>query len=804
MYYDPAASTFGVEQTNSGNQLIAYAEKVTNLQNADYDLLISGEDGNPNHLTGLLINDSAGWRFRTTPYDNVHGHMQYKFQNKFFASFGHFPGYRNSPESGPGIVVSNDNLESWEIVGDPTGEFSQINNRKSTTFHEIRGSLFSTGYYAGPNNFVTADWLTHYTGDAVDSFETVYETSGQFHSSLSGAIPYGIRETIDLNGNKGILLASNANAIRFRIEQTAGRNGTYPKPVGESVVSTNTRDLLTHNGTGYILEHSGSTAKVRWSYDLINWNTLFTCSIDYAQAIEIINGDVYLLSYTHLYKIPSSAFSNLPSNQNVGPIANPDNFQTEEAIPVSPIAGSKGILPNDTDGNLDKLTATLLTPPNHGSVTIQPNGRFTYTPDNNFQGQDSFTYTASDGLASSTAQVTLSVGPNSAPTDLQLDNSSVAAGQPIGTPVGRLTTTDQTQNDQFTYTLLGQSNSNFKITGDILQTNKVLNLQDAATYQIQIQTTDAAGNSFQKMFTINILDGSKLSPNGFVIFGDDAFGDADQDAENSTSSAVAISPDRRSATITGNAWKLFPINYTVTPDTILEFTAGSTDTGEILGIGLLDITDTTDTRRSYLIGGSQVDGSNHTSWSWTRDAAERLSPGDPPKSYSIPVGTDFTGEVKYLVLIGDDDAAPGSTSATFSNIRIHNGTNPSSYQKWKEMIQWGSINPALQEPDQDPDQDGINNATERAFGTDPRKPGPAYSGKFEVSQNPQSNASLKIKYLKGAPEKNYILQQTNDLQSWTDVVSSVEQFDLSTGDYFHEWTPTNNPRSKFIRIKVSP
>ncbi|WP_264001037.1 cadherin-like domain-containing protein, partial [Mycolicibacterium gadium] len=52
---------------------------------------------------------------------------------------------------------------------------------------------------------------------------------------------------------------------------------------------------------------------------------------------------------------------------------------------------------NDTDADGDTLTATVDDGPSHGSLTLNSNGSFTYTPDENYYGTDSFSYIASDG-----------------------------------------------------------------------------------------------------------------------------------------------------------------------------------------------------------------------------------------------------------------------------------------------------------------------------------------------------------------------------------------------------------------------
>jgi hypothetical protein len=70
-----------------------------------------------------------------------------------------------------------------------------------------------------------------------------------------------------------------------------------------------------------------------------------------------------------------------------------------------------GILLNDTDVDGDSLGVVLVAPPTQGTLVLSTNGGFSYTPTNHFNGTDSFTYRASDGLTNSalaTATITVS------------------------------------------------------------------------------------------------------------------------------------------------------------------------------------------------------------------------------------------------------------------------------------------------------------------------------------------------------------------------------------------------------------
>jgi len=69
-----------------------------------------------------------------------------------------------------------------------------------------------------------------------------------------------------------------------------------------------------------------------------------------------------------------------------------------------------GVLGNAYDSDGDPLTATLVSSVQHGSLLLNANGSFNYTPNTTFVGTDSFRYKASDGTyTSNIATVTITV-----------------------------------------------------------------------------------------------------------------------------------------------------------------------------------------------------------------------------------------------------------------------------------------------------------------------------------------------------------------------------------------------------------
>jgi hypothetical protein len=80
------------------------------------------------------------------------------------------------------------------------------------------------------------------------------------------------------------------------------------------------------------------------------------------------------------------------------------------------LASHTGLLENDTDADGDSLIALLVSPPSHGTLLLQPDGSFVYSPDVGFTGNDEFVYQATDSVAvSNTASMLIEVLPVNEP-----------------------------------------------------------------------------------------------------------------------------------------------------------------------------------------------------------------------------------------------------------------------------------------------------------------------------------------------------------------------------------------------------
>ncbi|WP_344791244.1 Ig-like domain-containing protein [Mycolicibacterium pallens] len=124
----------------------------------------------------------------------------------------------------------------------------------------------------------------------------------------------------------------------------------------------------------------------------------FTYTPTHAQRLSGANSDIIAVTASNGARIATETVTVtiLGTSVNEAPIAGNDTFT---GVKGTAITGN--VLTNDSDPDGDPLSAALATGPSHGSVSVNSNGSFTYAPTTNYVGSDSFTYTATDGVASS-------------------------------------------------------------------------------------------------------------------------------------------------------------------------------------------------------------------------------------------------------------------------------------------------------------------------------------------------------------------------------------------------------------------
>ena len=232
------------------------------------------------------------------------------------------------------------------------------------------------------------------------------------------------------------------------------------------------------------------------------------------------------------------------------PVATADSYSTAEDTALT--VAAPGVLANDTDADGDALSVMNVTPPAHGSVTLNANGSFTYTPNANFNGTDTFTYKASGGgLDSNVATVTITVTPvadvpgavadsftTNEDTPLTVDAPGVLANDTD--PEGGLTAVKVTDPGHGTVTL--NANGSFTYT-------PAANFNGTDTFTYQADDGSAKSNTVTVTITVTPVNDAPVAVNDAysttqgvpLIIGQPGVLGNDTDPEGATLTATDVS-----------------------------------------------------------------------------------------------------------------------------------------------------------------------------------------------------------------------------------------------------------------------
>ena len=166
--------------------------------------------------------------------------------------------------------------------------------------------------------------------------------------------------------------------------------------------------------------------------------------------------------------------------QNGAPVASDDTATTDEDAPVT-----IDVLANDADADGDALTVTSANAAN-GTVVVNPDNTLTYTPNADFNGDDTITYSVSDGNGGAgTASVIVTVEPaNDAPV---AGDDVALTGEDGSVTIDVLANDIDPDGDALTVTAANAANGSVTVNADNTLTytpNADFNGDDTITYTV--------------------------------------------------------------------------------------------------------------------------------------------------------------------------------------------------------------------------------------------------------------------------------------------------------------------------------
>ncbi|KAB8043227.1 Ig-like domain-containing protein, partial [Janthinobacterium aquaticum] len=171
-----------------------------------------------------------------------------------------------------------------------------------------------------------------------------------------------------------------------------------------------------------------------------------------------------------------------------------------------------GTLPVATDVDGDSLTYGKGSDPAHGTVVVNPNGTYTYTPGANYNGADSFTYTVSDGKGgSSTYTVNVIIDAvNDAPTasdaNVSVDEDAVLTGRlPVAVDVDGETPSYGKGSDPAHGTVTVNPDGSYTYT-------PVANYNGADSFTYTVSDGKGGNNTYTVNVTVNSVNDAPVAP----------------------------------------------------------------------------------------------------------------------------------------------------------------------------------------------------------------------------------------------------------------------------------------------------
>lgn len=426
---------------------------------------------------------------------------------------------------------------------------------------------------------------------------------------------------------------------------------------------------------------------------------------------------------------------------NPGPVARTDVFGVAEDTALT-----RALLTNDSDPDGDALhvETTPVSGPSHGTLTIQANGTFTYTPALDFNGSDSFSYRLVDADgATAVAVVQLTVDAvNDPPVAAPISDRSGIDGQAVALNFSVYFSDPESDPLTFTATGLPPGLSINAATGTISGTIGLSASTGGASangdYAVLLSASDGNGGSVSKLFHWTIANPGPTAVNDTGVTSEDTPLDIavlsnDQDPDGDSLQVVSATAGHGAVTINADGSLHYVPNanfhgsdtilYTIRDQDGAQSTAALLITVEpindapaVSAMADLDDVDGTSVTQDFGPHFSDVDGDTLTFSASNLPDGLSIDPATGIVSGTLTASASLAGPYAVTIRATDTDGATGSLSFTWTIANLA----PVAVNDTAPVLEDGTVTIDVLSNDYDPDGDTpqlVSNSVTAAHGT---------------------------------------------------------------------------------------
>jgi len=249
-----------------------------------------------------------------------------------------------------------------------------------------------------------------------------------FNGSPSPAADFNNPSSTKGGFNNELVVIGSGNGVLAGVKLTLGASPTGPTSNPDAYTLAEGGTLITTSGTG-VLSNDISSGSGTMTVSLVSGPSFGTLTLNADGSFTYTHNGSENLSDSFTYRAQDggglgavTTVTFTMTQVNDLPVANNDSYtvvkggtlNANDANGTIPGTNNNSVLLNDVDAEGNPLTAVLVSGTSNGTLTLNPNGTFTYVHNGGSSTSDSFTYQANDGSGNSniaTANITVTTAP---------------------------------------------------------------------------------------------------------------------------------------------------------------------------------------------------------------------------------------------------------------------------------------------------------------------------------------------------------------------------------------------------------